>query len=202
MLNPKLNEARTLIDLSGICSFQLDDGSSFEHHWEQVLLPNPMTSAVPAAYNDQKEGIDFRDHDGWVFYERYLEVSHSMRNERLVLRFGTVTHFAKVYLNGKLLGEHKGGFLPFEVEVDKLLLSGKNRLTVAVGNKVNHSTLPVGSKTGGNMFGGKLETAQQALRIEMEFWSECGKPVMLTEYGADTVADLHLVTPNIFSEKY
>lgn len=156
MLYPKLNDSRTLIDLSGIWMFQLDDGSVLESHWAEKELTNPMTIAVPAAYNDQKEGINFRDHYGWVFYERDLEVPRSIRSERLVLRFGAVTHFAKVYLNGKLICEHKGGFLPFEVEIDQLLITGKNRLTVAVDNKVNHSTLPVGSETGGNMLGGML----------------------------------------------
>ena len=156
MLFPKLNESRTLVELSGIWRFQLDDGSVSASHWAEKELPNPMTIAVPASYNDQKEGVNFRDHYGWVFYERDMEVPRSMRNERLVLRFGAVTHFAKVYLNGKMICEHKGGFLPFEVEVDKSLLPGKNRLTVAVDNKVDHSTLPVGSETGGNMLGGML----------------------------------------------
>ena len=61
-----------------------------------------------------------------------------------MLRFGSVTHEAKVYLNGELLVEHKGGFTPFEAEINNLLVQGENRLTVAVNNIIDESTLPVG----------------------------------------------------------
>lgn len=47
-------------------------------------------------------------------------------------------------MNGKLIVENKGGFLPFEVELNEHLIGGKNRLTVAVDNVIDESTLPVG----------------------------------------------------------
>ena len=72
-------------------------------------------------------------------------------NERIVLRFGAVTHFAKVYLNGKFVCEHKGGFLPFEVEINDFVNAGENTLTVAVDNKIDHSTLPVGNEEGSTL---------------------------------------------------
>ena len=36
----------------------------------------------------------------------------------------------------------------------------------------------------------------------MKYWAELGKPAMITEYGADTVAGLHSATPNMFTEEY
>jgi len=154
MLYPILNSSRTLIDLAGIWDFKLDDGTGIKSEWFNKKLENPMTIAVPASYNDQKEGVDFRDHYGYVFYQRELSIPNVIINERIVLRFGAVTHFAKVYLNGKLVCEHKGGFLPFEVEINDFVSRGYNLLTVAVDNKVDLSTLPIGSETGGNMLGG------------------------------------------------
>lgn len=71
----------------------------------------------------------------------------------MVLRFGAVTHAAVVYLNGKYLGTHKGGFLPFEFEVTDCLNAGENFLCVAVDNRVNHSTLPVGNENNVAFFG-------------------------------------------------
>ena len=98
---------------------------------------------------DQKEGVDFRDHYGWVFYQRNISVPAFMLTQRIMLRFGAVTQYAKVYLNGELLCEHKGGFLPFETEITDKVRPGENLLTVAVDNKVDYSTLPVGSEHGG-----------------------------------------------------
>ena len=74
MLYPVLNSSRALIDLSGIWNFKLDNGNGFQEEWFNKKLEDPMTIAVPASYNDQKEGVDFRDHYGYVFYQRDIYV--------------------------------------------------------------------------------------------------------------------------------
>lgn len=154
MLYPILNSARTLIDLSGIWKFKLDDGTGFQNKWYEKKLENSLTMAVPASYNDQKESVDIRDHYGYVFYQHELSIPKILQGQRILLRFGAVTHYAKVYLNGELICEHKGGFLPFEVEIQDKIEFNTNLLTVAVDNKVDQSTLPVGSEKDGSMLGG------------------------------------------------
>ena len=139
------------MDLSGVWAFKLDDGRGFEEKWYERPLESAMTMPVPASYNDLKEGEAFRDHYGWCFYQRTLAVPSYMTGQRLVLRFAAVTHIAKVYLNGELIAEHKGGFLPFEVQINEYLREGENLLTVAVDNRIDHTTLPVGSEAGGGM---------------------------------------------------
>ena len=47
-----------------------------------------------------------------------------------------------------------------------------------------------------------LEQSEQALRKEMDFWQKLGKPVVFTEYGADTVMGLHDTTPVMYTEEY
>ena len=65
-----------------------------------------------------------------------------------MLRCDAVAHYAKVYLNGELIGEHKGGFLPFEMEITGKLQNGKdNLLTIAVSNIIDYTTLPVGAQS-------------------------------------------------------
>ena len=45
--------------------------------------------------------------------------------------------------------EHKGGFLPFELELTELVVPGETLLlTVAADNRISHSTLPVGNEGG------------------------------------------------------
>lgn len=154
MLYPQLNEARARIDLSGIWDFKLDNGNGFSENWPSAPLERAASIAVPASYNDQKEGAEFRDHYGWAFYQRRVSIPQSLWQQRLALRFGAVTHFARVYWDGRLLCEHKGGFLPFEAELPGPL-EGSHLLTVAVDNKIDASTLPVGSDSG-NMLTGIL----------------------------------------------
>jgi beta-glucuronidase len=49
---------------------------------------------------------------------------------------------------------------------------------------------------------GDLETAEKALQAELEQWAAAGKPILVTEYGADTVAGLHSVVTQPWSEEY
>ncbi len=52
------------------------------------------------------------------------------------------------------------------------------------------------------VYGGDLKAAQQALTLELDYWEKLGKPLMFTEYGADTIAGFHASTPVMFTEEY
>jgi beta-glucuronidase len=144
MLYPIVTETRGIIDLNGIWNFKLDKGNGFKENWQSSKLTDTMTMAVPSSFNDIGVTAEIRDHVGWVWYEREFVVPAILTSERIVLRFGSATHVAKVYVNGELAAQHKGGFLPFEAEINGFLKDGKNRLTVAVNNIVDYTTLPVG----------------------------------------------------------
>src|ERR1051326_4614411 len=128
MLYPIMTISRELIDLNGIWNFQLDHGG-FEGEWFASPLQEAIPMPVPASYNDLCEGAAFRDHIGWVWYEREIIVPKHFFEQRIVLHFGSVTHEARVYLNGQLVVEHHGGFTPFEAEINAFVHPGKNRLT-------------------------------------------------------------------------
>ena len=145
MLYPLMTETRQVVDLTGVWNFKLDKGFGFAENWNEQPLTDTINMAVPSSYNDLVEGADFRDHFGYVWYERDFIIPAHFMNERIVLRFGSATHTAKVYVNGSLVVEHKGGFTPFEVELNDVVSIGKNRLTVAVDNTIDDSTLPVGA---------------------------------------------------------
>ncbi len=49
---------------------------------------------------------------------------------------------------------------------------------------------------------GDLEAAEKAWREELEGWAADGKPIIVTEYGADTIAGLHQLVPQPWSEEY
>jgi len=49
---------------------------------------------------------------------------------------------------------------------------------------------------------GDLPLAEDALRAELALWAAQGKPILMTEYGADTVAGLHSLTGTMWTEEY
>ena len=203
MLYPILTPSRLLSDLGGVWDFQLDNGRGFEEQWYAAPLKEPMTMPVPASYNDLKEGVDFRDHYGWVFYQRKISVPAFVRDQRVVLRCAAVTHHAKIYLNGEMVCEHRGGFLPFEVEVTELLRDGEdNLLTIAVDNVIDYTTLPVGGQS--DMLGGGRGPAPKKPqnRPNFDFFNYCGitRPVTLYTTPKDYIADIW-VTPEVQGQK-
>ena len=201
MLYPIMTESRTVTDLSGVWNFKLDDGSGFEKHWYEKPLAEPDTMPVPASYNDMKENAAYRDHYGWAFYQRTFRFPKALKGERVMLRFDAVTHAAVVWLNGTKIARHKGGFLPFEIRINDDLAEGSNLLTVAVDNRIDHSTLPVGSeKHGGSVLvGGKTTSVEQVKphnSPNFDFFNYCGitRPVRIYTTPEVWVEDISLTS--------
>jgi beta-glucuronidase len=146
MLYPQENEFREVRDLSGIWHFRQDvKGEGLEELWYLSPLERHIHMPVPSSYNDLTQDPALRDHVGDVWYERDFFLPDQWKNSRLFLRFGSVTHHCQVWINGILVTEHKGGFLPFQIDVTEFVFYRRaNRLTVRVNNKLDWTCLPPG----------------------------------------------------------
>ncbi|MFC2949641.1 beta-glucuronidase [Virgibacillus sediminis] len=190
MLYPIATDSRVVLDLSGIWNFMLED----DNQEVDVNQPLPTTDsmAVPASFNDQSVASEVRRHTGYVWYEKEFTVAKALRNERLVLRFGSATHEAWVYLNGELLVHHKGGFTPFEAEMNDLLTEGTNRLTVRLSNILDYTTLPVGNYTEKKDEDGNLV---RNVDENFDFFNYAGlhRPVRIYSTPFDRIEDIVIV---------
>lgn len=92
------------------------------------------TLDVPGDWNHQKP--EFLYYEGTVWYKKSFDYNKNTADDRFFIYFGAVNYRADVYLNGKKLGMHKGGFTPFNLEIPSALLKEKgNFLVVKVDNK-------------------------------------------------------------------
>ena len=69
------------------------------------------------------------DASGVAWYRRQFTVEPGLLDrprDAAILHFGAVDYHATVWLNGELVGEHEGGYLPFEFDVIDLLREGDN----------------------------------------------------------------------------
>jgi beta-glucuronidase len=99
------------------------------------------TLNVPGDWNSQAQ--KFLYYEGTVWYKKSFDFAQSNSSDRVFLYFGAVNYRADVYLNGKKLGMHKGGFTPFNFEVPSGLLKPKgNFLVVKVDNKRLKDEIP------------------------------------------------------------
>lgn len=146
MLFPRESESREVKDLSGIWRFKADkNNEGFKEEWYLAPLKDTIIMPVPSSYNDITQDITLRDHIGDVWYERDFFVPDSMKGKRLVLRAGSITHHGTVWVNGIKIAEHKGGYLPVEGEISGAVnFNAFNRVTIAVNNILDWTTLPPG----------------------------------------------------------
>ncbi|MDO4940535.1 MAG: glycoside hydrolase family 2 TIM barrel-domain containing protein [Erysipelotrichaceae bacterium] len=79
-----------------------------------------------------------------LHYEKHF--NYEKTNDRVILHFSKVDQIAKVYLNNKYLGEHVGGYLPFEFEITDSVNIGDNKLEVDVVDELD-KTYPYGKQT-------------------------------------------------------
>lgn len=95
---------------------------------------------VPGDWNTQRPELLY--YEGSVWYRRKFEFTGLTGGQRAFVRFGAVNYRADVYLNGRKLGTHMGGFTPFTFEATKLLQTGTNSLVVKVDNKRSKDGVP------------------------------------------------------------
>jgi beta-glucuronidase len=146
MLKPLSTPTRELVNLDGLWRFAIDARVG-DAPWT-AALETPLEAAVPASYNDQFTDAAIRDHVGWAYYQRTVRVPRGWTGERIHLRFDAATHAARVYVDDALVGEHIGGYTPFDIDVtDAVEPGGTFRLTVAVDNQLTSATIPPGTVT-------------------------------------------------------
>lgn len=80
---------------------------------------------------------------GICWYRNIIVVTEKMEGKRLFLRFRGVNTVAEVYINGKPVGNHKGGYSAFCFEITDYVHSGQNTLAVKVDNSFNNNITPV-----------------------------------------------------------
>lgn len=94
---------------------------------------------VPGDWNSQREELLF--YEGTVWYKKSFDYQRKP-DTRVFVYFGAANYHAIVYLNGQKLGEHEGGFTPFNFEITRLVREKDNFLIVKVDNKRRRDAVP------------------------------------------------------------
>ncbi|AUC23541.1 beta-glucuronidase [Polaribacter sejongensis] len=97
------------------------------------------TLTVPGDWNSQKEKLEF--YEGTLWYKRDFVINPE-KDKRYFIHFGAVNYESNIYLNGKKIGSHKGGFTPFQFEVTNKLNTGDNFIVLMVDNTRKVDEIP------------------------------------------------------------
>ncbi|HEV8176203.1 MAG TPA: glycoside hydrolase family 2 TIM barrel-domain containing protein, partial [Gemmatimonadales bacterium] len=145
--------SRTRTSLDGEWEFYPDPKQELTH--QTLRQEDARSIQVPGPWQAQFD--DLRDYSGVAWYRRLFEadgrtggqaegstpraVAH--RGDEVLsapppvrpsafIHFGAVDYHTTVWLNGERVGEHEGGYLPFELDVTEVLRPGSNELAVRV----------------------------------------------------------------------
>ena len=94
---------------------------------------------IPSDWNTKDERLFF--YEGTVWFKKSFDF-HPTEGRRTLLYFGAVNYDSHVYVNGKKVGHHIGGFTPFNYDVTDLLKDGENTVIVKVDNKRHAEDVP------------------------------------------------------------
>lgn len=136
--------ARSRISLDGEWRFAvdpLDDGEANE--WQNALPGTAEPVVVPHIWQAEARHLDYH---GVAWYEKTFTPEPALLSGAAFLLFDAVDYHARVWLNGIELGEHEGGFTPFEFALGQALRAGENRLVVRVYDPLDNAEIPIGKQ--------------------------------------------------------
>ena len=111
---------------------------------------NSQKLNVPGDFNTQDERLFF--YQGRVWYSRKFDAD-VLDGHRQHIWFGGANFKSTVFLNGKAVGQHLGGYVPFSFDVTDLLNDGENTLVIEIDNTLSDDTVPT-SRTDWWPYGG------------------------------------------------
>lgn len=112
--------------------------------WERVTVPHCWNAKDAQLGGGKENNKDFGYYRGPGTYRTDIPKNVSMSANRVFVRFGAVSNYAEIYLNGEKLGEHKGAFTAFGVELTgKLKKDSVNTLEVRADNSLRREILPI-----------------------------------------------------------
>src|SRR6476646_8264569 len=119
--------------------FYLNSKPKDKHELVEYDFDKSDVLNVPGDWNSQKKELYF--YEGPVWYKKSFSY-HKREHTRVFVYFGAANYFTRVYLNGQDLGEHEGGFTPFNFEVTDQIREGENFVVAEVNNARRRDAVP------------------------------------------------------------
>ena len=129
------------MNLNGLWNYAITEASAETFTSEgQILVPFAVESSLSGVGRKMTK-------ENALWYERTFTLPKKWSKKNVLLHFGAIDWHSQVYVNGKLVGEHKGGYDPFSFDITPYLnKSGKQTLKVKVLDATDNSLQPRGKQ--------------------------------------------------------
>ncbi len=135
------------LNLNGEWDFEIDNAEAGESKafFERMSLNSKIT--VPFCPESKLSGVEHTDFLNCVWYRRDIEIPKDWQGKNVILHFGAVDYLAVVYVNGKWVGEHRGGYTPFCFDITDYLTKDGNYITLCAYDDVRSGNQPAGKQS-------------------------------------------------------
>ena len=103
--------------------------------WQSISLPHP-------ARYEQKLNPGKDQFVGICYYRKKFRIPDNLKDKLLFIKFEGAMQVASVWINGKFIMQHQGGYLPFIVPLKDIKSGSENEILVRVDNRDNPNTPP------------------------------------------------------------
>ncbi|MCI7141396.1 MAG: beta-glucuronidase [Paraprevotella sp.] len=135
------------VNLNGQWTFEMDFGASGEQRgWTNSKgLSKKIT--VPFCPESELSGIGYTDFIPCVWYQRNINIPAEWNGKKILLHFGAADYETKVYVDGKMVGEHKGAGSSFNFDITSYVKAGQQaNLVVRVYDDLRGGMQPGGKQ--------------------------------------------------------
>ena len=135
------------VNLNGQWTFEMDFGASGEQRgWTNSKgLSKKIT--VPFCPESELSGIGYTDFIPCVWYQRNINIPAEWNGKKILLHFGAADYETKVYVDGKMVGEHKGSGSSFNFDITSYVKAGQQaNLVVRVYDNLRGGMQPGGKQ--------------------------------------------------------
>lgn len=102
---------------------------------------------VPFCPESKLSGIEHKDFMTSVWYRRTVDITAEQLSGKVLIHFGAVDYEARLFVNGKKAGVHKGGYISFTFDITEYLHEGENTLILNAIDDTKNLTYPSGKQS-------------------------------------------------------
>ncbi len=125
-------------NLNGPWTFQFDaQDRGLAENWQNSRDGFAQSIQVPFPWGSPLSGVEDKADIGW--YQRRVRIPSAWRGQRVFLVIGACDWHTSAWLNGEKLGDHRGGYTPFEFEITNRITYDQDQSLVLRVDDTPHS---------------------------------------------------------------
>jgi len=142
--NPQF-ERKNWVNLNGKWEFEIDKSVSGKARKLYNISKLSGEILVPFCPESELSGVGEKDFMNSVWYKRVVDVKET--HDLVVLHIGACDYFTTLYVNGKEVGTHKGGYTHFSFDITDYVKPGANTIVINAEDNTKGTLQPLGKQS-------------------------------------------------------